>query len=373
MDNLNLYFDQTLELFNPKITTEFKKVLFDSKRIFFTGTGSSLPSALYAAQLCSDNLGLPAQFLPNGGVLSMEFKKSDLVFLSTQGFNRGDAELVVKKVKNNGVKLAVLTANQNSPFIDLADFVFYFSPFPEKLFCRPVGVQTGILAMQKILTEKFDRDILASILKKVKNQKKQIFDQSTKYIVLSSGVGMPVAINYSLALREGCGVDSNFYDIETYGHGMYVSDQTLQNKGQKLCYILIDILTNDHCKAACERIKPFILNSNSDLICESSNLPVPYAYYEILTNLAENVYSTNIKNQYDMNEPFGKEANRYYHQSQTYKLPNRPLETFIEKIRQKAQVEEKPILIQISGGSCVGKSTFIHQIKGDLGIGEVIC
>ncbi len=373
LDNLNLYFHQTLECFNSKITIEFKKVLFSSKRVFFTGTGSSLPSALYATQFCSEDLGLPAQFLSNGSILSMKFKENDLVFLSTQGFNRGDAELVVKKVKNSGAKLAVLTANLDSPFIDLADFVFYFSPFPEKLFCRPIGVQTSILAMQKILTNEFDPKILNSILENTKDKQKEKFNQNTKYIILSSGVGMPVAINYSLALREGCGIDSNFYDIETYGHGMYVSDQTLQNKGQKLCYILIDISTNDHCKAACQRIQPFILNSNSGLIYESSNLPVPYAYYEILTNLAENVYSTNVKNKYDMNEPFGKEENRYYHKAETYQLPNRKLEEFIEKIRQKTQVEEKPILVQISGGSCVGKSTFIEQINQELKLNQTIC
>jgi uridine kinase len=346
--------------------------LFNSKRIFFTATGSSIPSSLYGSQFCSENLDLPSQFLPNGGVLSMDFRNDDLVFLSTQGFNRGDSELVVKKIKNSGAKLAVLTANQESPFINLADFVFYFSPFPEKLFCRPVGVQTAILAMQKILTNEFDSSVLTSILEKTQKIERQIFDPNTKYIVLSSGVCMPVAINYSLALREGCGIDSNFYDIETYGHGMYVSDQTLQSKGQKLCYILINITANDHCKAACERIKPFIVNSKSGLICIDSTLPLPYAYLEILTNLAENVYSTNVKNQYDMNEPFGKEENRYYHQSQTYKLPNRHLENFIENIKQKSKTTKNPILVQISGGSCTGKSTFIHKIKNELGISQII-
>lgn len=346
--------------------------MFNSKRIFFTATGSSIPSSLYGSQFCSENLDLPSQFLPNGGVLSMDFRNDDLVFLSTQGFNRGDSELVVKKIKNSGAKLAVLTANQESPFINLADFVFYFSPFPEKLFCRPVGVQTAILAMQKILTNEFDSSVLTSILEKTQKIERQIFDPNTKYIVLSSGVCMPVAINYSLALREGCGIDSNFYDIETYGHGMYVSDQTLQSKGQKLCYILINITANDHCKAACERIKPFIVNSKSGLICIDSTLPLPYAYLEILTNLAENVYSTNVKNQYDMNEPFGKEENRYYHQSQTYKLPNRHLENFIENIKQKSKTTKNPILVQISGGSCTGKSTFIHKIKNELGISQII-
>ena len=346
--------------------------MFNSKRIFFTATGSSIPSSLYGSQFCSENLDLPSQFLPNGGVLSMDFRNDDLVFLSTQGFNRGDSEPVVKKIKNSGAKLAVLTANQESPFINLADFVFYFSPFPEKLFCRPVGVQTAILAMQKILTNEFDSSVLTSILEKTQKIERQIFDPNTKYIVLSSGVCMPVAINYSLALREGCGIDSNFYDIETYGHGMYVSDQTLQSKGQKLCYILINITANDHCKAACERIKPFIVNSKSGLICIDSTLPLPYAYLEILTNLAENVYSTNVKNQYDMNEPFGKEENRYYHQSQTYKLPNRHLENFIENIKQKSKTTKNPILVQISGGSCTGKSTFIHKIKNELGISQII-
>lgn len=363
LDNLNLYFNNTLKIQDQKLIKKFKKSLSQFKRIFFTGTGSSLPSALYGAQYCSEFLGLPAQFLPNGGILSINLKKNDLVFLSTQGFNRGDAELVAKKTKSDGAKLAILTANQDSIFKELADFKFYFSPFPEKLFSRPVGVQTGILAMQKIFSSDFDLKLLNKFIKNIPKNKGVSFDLETKYIVLSSGFGMPVALNYSLALREGCGIDSQCYDIETYGHGMYVSDQTEKHKGKKICYILIDIINNDHVNTSCERIKPFILNSQSSLIHETSLLPIPYAYYEILTKLANNIYATNTLNNYDMNEPYGKEENRYYHKAETYNLTNKKLGEFIENIKIESKEKKKPILIEISGGSCVGKTTFIDKIK----------
>ena len=319
LDKLEFYFKETVGLSDKEVAQEFIKTLNKSKRVFFTATGSSIPSALYGSQFCSEKLNLAAQFVPNGQILSSRLNSDDLVILSSQGLNRGDAELVIKKVKEDGAKLVVLTANQESLLAKFADFVFYFAPFPEKLFCRPVGVQTAILAMQIILTGNYDPKILEKAVIKNRN----IFDQNTKYIVLSSGVGMPVAINYSLALREGCGIDANYYDIETYGHGMYVSDKTLEQKGQKLCYILINIDSDSHCNASVQRITKFTNDSSTIFI--NSKLPIPYCYYGILTNLAEDVYATNIANNYDMNQPFGKEQNRYYHNSQAYLLPKKYL------------------------------------------------
>lgn len=372
LENLPKYIESTLNIFDKKSSKEFFKKLNKAKRIFFTGTGSSLPSALFGAQYCVNNLGLNAQFLPNGGILSLKLNKKDLVFLSTQGFNRGDAEIIAKKVKDDGATLAVLTANQDSPFLVFADFVFYFTPFPEKLFCRPVGVQTGIVAMAKALTFDIDKKLLDQAISVSNSLLVKKFEKDVRYIVLSSGVGMPVAVSFSLSLREGCGIDSQVYDIETYGHGMYVSDQRLKHDGLKVEYILIDIMSDDHNHTSIERIKPFIKNSNFGLTEVSSGLDIIYAYVEILTYLANCVLKTNIENNYNMEEPYGKEENRYFHKTESYKLPNRKLEEFIKAISKKAEKTNKPILVEVSGGSCTGKSTFVKEIKNSFNDAQII-
>ena len=319
-NNLDGFIKESFNQLDIKSIESFRKVLHNTKRIFFTGTGSSLPSALFGAQYCVECLGLPAQFLPTGSILSMNFKEDDLVFLSTQGFNRGDSELVVNKVKKDKARLAVLTANKESLLNDLADYKFYFSPFPEKLFCRPVGVQTGILSVAKILMLNVDLEKIFNATSLGKKRAPIIFEKDYKYIVLSSGVGLPIGFNFALALREGCGIDAQSIDIETYGHGMYVSDQILKQNGKKISYLIINILSNLHSNKACERIEPFISATNSEKIIFSSDLEIPYGYVELLTHLAESVYKTNEVNHYDMNTPPGKEENRYYHKTESYFL-----------------------------------------------------
>ncbi|MFA5840651.1 MAG: SIS domain-containing protein [Candidatus Paceibacterota bacterium] len=320
LDNLDGIISTSLNQIDLVQKEDFKKALFDAKRIFYTGAGSSLPSALFGAQYSSDTLGLPAQFLPTGSILSMNFKEGDLVFLVTQGFNRGDSELIVKKVKKANIKLAVLTANKESPFNDFVDYKFYFSPFPEKLFCRPVGVQTSILSISKILTPDVEIEKVFRATKLGKKNVPIIFEKDCKYIVLSSGFGLPIGFNFALALREGCGIDAESFDIETYAHGMYVSDQVLKQRGVKISYLIVDLLADAHVHASCERIEPFIAATSSGKIIFSSNLEMPYSYIELLTYLAESVYRTNEINLYDMNTPPGKEENRYYHKAETYKL-----------------------------------------------------
>ncbi len=371
LKNLSSYINDTLSLYNKKEVERFKKKLFQVKRIFFTGTGSSIPGAMFGAQYCA-SLGLPAQFLSNGGILGMKFNKNDLVFLNTQGFNRGDAELIAKKVKNDGGIFAVLTANKETPLLSLADFVFLFSPFPEKLFSRPVGVQTAIIALAKILMPKIKKAEIVKAIKKGNSKPKVIFNKKTRYVVLSSGVGMPIAINYSLALREGCGIDSQVYDVETYGHGMYVSDQALKYQGYDVQYILINLLEDYHVQASINRIKPFIKNSKCKLLEVKSNLNIIYAYIEQLTFLARCVLETNKLNSYDMNEPFGKEENRYYHKAETYKISELKLKDFIKKIKESRSKKNNRVLIEISGGSCVGKSTYVKRIKNEFSSVEVI-
>lgn len=297
----------------------FNRLIQSARRIFFTAAGSSIPSAIFGAFYLSGK-GFSSQFVSTGQILSSKFNKSDVIILCTQGFNRGDSILITKKIKRDGAVLIIFTANRESAFIKEAELAFFFSPFPEKLFCRPVGVMTGIEAVAKVILPDFFIDEAINACKNESNIKPILFEEKCKYIVLSSGLGNPIGFNFALALREGCGIDAVFYDIETYGHGMYVSDQVYKSKGNYLKYLIIDIEMDSHSHKAVERILPFVKDTYSLYEIISSKNEVPYAYFDLLSQLSQSIYFSNEKNNYDMNNPPGKEENRYYHIEETYLL-----------------------------------------------------
>jgi|GEM_PF-6479923 len=298
----------------------FLEALQSSKRIFFTGAGSSIPGALFGALYSSSYRNLSAQYVPTGYILSEKLNSDDLVVLCTQGYNRGDSILVTKKVKSDGASLAVFTANKDSINISYADIVLPFDPFPEKLFCRPVGVVTCLEVLSAVLIKDFSVDKSLDAYSLGLSLEPLLFQRDCKYIVLASGWAVPVGFNFALALREGCGIDASFYDIETYGHGMYVSDQVWKIKGRNLKYLLINIAHNTHSKKAIDRILPFLRDTKSEYQIISSALEIPYAYFELLAYLSNSVYHSNEKNDYDMNNPPGKEESRSYHNEETYLL-----------------------------------------------------
>lgn len=291
-----------------------------AKRIFFTGAGSSILSALFGSFYCSEKMNLPAQYVPTGHILSAKLNRDDLVILCTQGFNRGDSILVAKKTLRDNAQLIIFTGNKDSAIASEADRVFYFSPFPEKLFCRPVGVITCLEAVSKVLVPDFSTSQSLEAFRLGTARKPIFFEKGCKYVVLASGWGNPVGFNISLALREGCGIDAAFYDIETYGHGIYVSDQAWKSSGNRLKYFVVDVAGNPHSHKAVERIMPFIKATGAEYEILSSELSLPYAYFELLSNLSQSVYHSNEQNMYDMNHPEGKEENRYYHNEETYPL-----------------------------------------------------
>lgn len=320
IDSTEKYITETNDEITSGNINNFLKIIQSARRIFFTGTGSSIPSALFGSFYCSEKMNLSAQYVPTGYILSTKFQKDDLIVLCTQGFNRGDSILITKKILKEGAQLAIFTSNKESKDVEKANCVFYFSPFPEKLFCRPVGVITGIEALAKVLMPDFSINQSLEAYKTGAALRPLLFEEQYKYVVLSSGWGNPIGFNFALALREGCGLDAVFYDIETYAHGLYVSDQIWKSKGNSLKYLIIDTEDSTHSRQAVERIMPFIKSTQSEHEIFSSKYKLPYAYFELLARLSNSVYSSNEKNMYDMNHPPSKENNRYYHNEDTYTI-----------------------------------------------------
>lgn len=292
----------------------FLRAILAAKRIIFTGTGSSMPAALYGTYELQSR-GFPAMFMPLGSLLGLAVAgQTDLIVLCSQGMNRADAALVVKYAKSKQVPFIALTANTTTELTQDALLTCYFAPSEEKLFCRPDGVAANVAALAALIDPKYDADSLVDAWKQG-SQATVTFSSTMRYITLASGALLPVNWNMALALREGCGALAQNFDIETYAHGNYVGD--IAHKPYE--YIVLTMDKANEASRSVRRFMPFM---------EESHIPVTtihapfsdavHANLYILGVIAQSAYDANQLSGYNMNRPNGKEENRYYHEIESY-------------------------------------------------------
>ncbi len=308
------YLASTLQAITTEDHQKVESLCLGAKRIFFTATGSSKPAALYGVYILQQ-AGLPASFLPTGSMLGLtELHDTDLVILCSQGMNRADASLVVSAVQSRGAKLVVFTANRDTPLTEKADAVIYFDPDTEKLFCRPSGVATNVAAMAAVLDSSVETQSLVQAWEQGQ-QDASTFNNQTRYVVLASDMMLPANWNMALALREGCGILAQDFDIETYAHGNYVGDLTHGS----FEYIVLTAEKSTEAARSVRRFMPFIVNSKvPHTVITAPFADAARANLYVLGLIAQAMYDTNEADQYNMNKPLGKEANRYYHELESY-------------------------------------------------------
>jgi len=302
--------------------TQLAGILAHKKRLFFTGTGSSMPAAWYGAYVMTQ-AGYPAQFLPTGAILGLHsLSKDDIVILSSQGINRADALLVIDTVANSPADLVVLTANRGIDLKGKAAAVYYFDPAEEKLFCRPAGVATNYALMAKLLAsseQALTDQTLVDAWREGATRPLELPADCSRYIVLSSDAMMPVAWNVALALREGSGLLTQLFDIETYGHGNYVSDLYNRQPGNTFGYIFVGAAKTTETARSIRRFEPFAKSSNIPYtIIAPGYEDAARAGLSILASVSAKVFALNTASGYNMNRPPGKEENRYYHELESY-------------------------------------------------------
>lgn len=294
----------------------FRQTVTAAKRVLITGTGSSMPAALFC-QFELQKEGVPASFLPLGSLLGLgKLQAGDVIILCSQGMNRADASLVVRHAQKYMAPLIVFTSNKQTTLTENAVLTCYFEPANEKLFCRPDGVVANIASVATLLDKEYNGEELS----KAWQQGTMIplaIKKDVRYITLASGGLLPANWNLSLALREGCGALAQNFDIETYAHGNYVGDIA----HRPFEYIILDMDDTREESRSVRRFMPFIKNSQISY----TTVKAPYddsalANSYILGVIAQSVYESNEANKYNMNRPDGKEENRYYHELDSYTL-----------------------------------------------------
>lgn len=321
LDGVGAFLAETQRVQTDKNKKKAVSLLKNASRIFFTGSGSSIPAAMFAGRYASQAGGLPAQFATTSQLVGEEkLGKNDVVVLVSQGWNRSDAVLITDHVLRKKARLIGLTGNAESSYPAKSDALYYFYPpyKNERLFCRPSSVISSyaLLAdlVSRVWAEEFSyrkaQNAVTGGLSKGKTTK---LPQADRYVLLSSGLGMPAATNVCLAMREGAGLSTFVYEIESYGHGWYVPDQLYREKGGKLHYVLITHENDAQLTFALKRIMPLFDKTKSSYDIWSTSYDSLYGNMEILARGAALVYELITASGYDMNFPPGKEENRYFH------------------------------------------------------------
>ena len=295
-------------------------LLKNSRKIFVTGSGSSLPAAKYLTDYLRTNSNITPYFLSTSELISTsDINSDDTIVLVSQGFNRSDGIIVGDFTAQKGADLLLATANRDDNVDAIVKLFFSPTAAEERLFCRPAGVITSYALLAKlahsITGETFDNDKCLSAISSatIDEQTSNSAYNADITIVLSSGLMLGSASNIALSLREGAGKVASAFEIEYYAHGQYAPHTKLIQQDKTVNYILISSDSDKVSSRAVDRILPLIkeLNTPYTLWHHSSN--PTYAGLTVLRQGGLLVQDVLSKSNYDMNHPLGMEENRGFH------------------------------------------------------------
>ncbi len=298
-----------------------RQYLRSAKRIFFTGSGSSIPAALLGMQLLIKYTQKAAIFAPSSLLLDdIGLEDSDVVVLISQGWNRADAALITRKVLATRAHLLVITGRpeREANYVSngqVRPIVIPIFPTIEKIFCRPASVVTSYVKIVQLLED------LTGITYKpeqwqaayLRGLAAPVFDISTdkQYVVLTTGYLLCAGNNIALSIREGAGRYGVLYEIESYGHGIYVPDQIHKANTQ---YIVLTNSDDTHCLRAVRRIIPMLQATQSNYALWHTDGDPILCNVELMGRIAQSVLASVESDGWDMNRPQGMEENRSFHE-----------------------------------------------------------
>lgn len=301
---------------------EAKTALAQADRIFFSGSGSSIPAALLGQQLLTKFTKKAGIFAPSSLLLDDALlTQDDVIVLVTQGWNRADAALITRKVLQSPATLIVVTGRSDriELYKDIPQqaklILVPIFPTIEKIFCRPATAVTGYVKITQLLEDltnssfseaQWQAAYTAGTSLPVKTLQGEIH-----YVVLASSLLLCAGNNVALSLREGAGHHGSLQEIESYGHGQYVPDQARVHKTQ---YIVLQGPEGTYTDRSFERIKPMLDSTNSSYDIWQSSLDPILGNITHMARIAHIVYKDILNTNWDMNNPPGMEGNRSFHE-----------------------------------------------------------
>lgn len=234
------------------------------------------------------------------------------------------------------------------------------------MFCRPASsVISYIISLKlvsKLLNLDFKKDrIFYIIWKNIKlNNNIDLINFLIKnnliqkrIIILSSSTLLNVAENISLALKEGCWILSNSFDIEYYWHWNYVPDM---KNIQDVFYVVL--LSNSiNSKKQADRIKSLLSLSKNKITWKSEEDDI-YSWIEFLVRTSSFVLNFNKLTNFDMNNPIWVKNNESFHNPKVINFSEINLSFIADKIK-KIHKSSSVTIIWISWWSASWKSSLI--------------
>lgn len=304
--NISEYIELT---FQEKIE-DAVTLINQSNRIFLIGKGSSS----IAINFLSQQLGniFPhkrIEYIAEYKFIEKILMNNDLVILNSYSAKTNDAKYTIKQTLAKKTKLLLITANEEQKAI-LSNRISIIEIFPkkEKLFSRPASLITAYTLACRILnllqpkTIFFKNDFL-SIFKEVSS-----FDEIIKNInkhefisVLYSGFNQPFAMSLSLALNEGVGKQSCFYNIDEYLHGWWVP--AFKQSSKNMLFVLNNRSNNFEYAQSFLKDSKMVISS-----FEKSSQNIFYDGANYLWKTIQLIDQYNQKYNYNMNDPIGKSS-----------------------------------------------------------------
>jgi fructoselysine-6-P-deglycase FrlB-like protein len=290
-----------------------------SHRVFFAGSGSSIPAALLGAQLLTRYTEKTGIFAPSSMLLDkIHLTEHDTIVLVSQGWNRADAALITRKALQGKAHLIVVTGHpERGSNYDLDENRVTIVPiFPtiEKIFCRPATAVTGYIKIAQLIEQligiTYTKDAWLKAYEEGIKTAPSSLETDKQYVILASSLLLCSGNNIALSLREGAGHYGTMQEIESYGHGVYVPDQAHKNTTR---YIVLT--TNDaYYRSAVQRIQPMLETVSSSYEVWSASDDAVLANITFMGRIAGTVLTSIEQNGWDMNNPPGMEENRSFHE-----------------------------------------------------------
>lgn len=301
---------------------EAQAALQAAKRIFFSGSGSSLPAALIGQQLLIQRTTKASIFAPSSLLLDgAQLTEGDVVILVSQGWNRADAALTTQRILKTKAQLIVVTGRPErlELYKELAAtsklIIIPIFPAVEKIFCRPATAVTGYSKVVQLLEPltglQFTEQQWLTAYQTGANYPVHSLSPTAQYVVLASSQLLCAGHNIALSLREGAGRFGCLYEIESYGHGQYVPDQ---RNVQQTHYIILTGPAGTYGQAAFQRLQPMLDSTRSRYEIWSSELDPVLANVSFMAHTARLIYHEIVQSHWDMNNPPGMEGNRSFHE-----------------------------------------------------------
>ncbi|MCY4045440.1 MAG: SIS domain-containing protein, partial [Cellvibrionales bacterium] len=293
-----------------KVAASIKKL--NPKHIYTAGRGSSKNACLYAELLLGKTLNIQASSikLHEHSINNSQYNYANsLVIAISQSGRSRDIIQSVTAAKNNGAMVIAFVNSVDSPLAELADIVIPTHAGEEKSVAATKTFSLTLTAIAQLAAYLSESDELLNDLNKLSDELAQAweldwnsaltnFDPSHSTIIVSRDIGLPIALEAALKLKETCGIHAEAYSAAEIRHGslrLLLASQKLNilgfaasNPSAQSIISVIELARSQGCKVnlvskvETEVNLPFITNTHPDL----EPIIMIHQFYKLVNELA---------------------------------------------------------------------------------------